>query len=110
MTTPQHTVIEELEVTGNDLVHRVVELAREGNTRRVTIYAQDGDELLSMPLTHGVVAGGLITLSAPVLAGLGALAALMTHARLVLTRERDAEAVQAAKDHLREQLQELDAR
>lgn len=108
--TAQHTVVEELEVTGKDLVSRVVELVQDGNARRVTIYTQDGDELLSMPLTHGVVVGGLSTLSAPVLGGLGALAALVTHARLVVTRERDAEAAQAAKDHLSEQLQAFDAR
>ncbi|GAA3999148.1 hypothetical protein GCM10022631_07510 [Deinococcus rubellus] len=110
MTSHIRTSIEELEVAGTELVGRIRELTQEGNTRRVTIYAEDGHELLSMPLTFSVVTGGLITLSAPVLAGLGALAALVTRVRLVVTREEDPEAAQAAKNHLAKQLEELDAR
>lgn len=80
------TFVEELEVAGQDLVRRVRELVQDSETRRVTIYAEDGTELMSMPLTVGVVAGGLVTLSAPALAGLGALAALVSKVRLEVTR------------------------
>ena len=86
MTSEDLTFIEELEVTGQDLVQRVRELVQDSNTRRVTIFAQDGDELLSMPLTFGVIAGSFITMSAPALAGLGALAAIVSHVRLEVTR------------------------
>ncbi len=82
----ERTFVEELEVTGQDLVRRMHELVEDGSTRRVTIYAEDGTELMSMPLTVGVVAGGLVTLSAPALAGLGALAALVSKVRLEVTR------------------------
>lgn len=87
MTAENRTFVEELEVAGQELVGRVKELVQDSTTRRVTIYAQDGDELMSMPLTFGVVAGGLVTLSAPALAGLGALAALVTRVRLEVTRD-----------------------
>ena len=37
----------------------------------------DGESLLEIPLTAGVVAGGAVTIMAPVLAAVGALAALL---------------------------------
>uniref|UniRef100_UPI002869C13B DUF4342 domain-containing protein n=1 Tax=Deinococcus sp. TaxID=47478 RepID=UPI002869C13B len=89
MTKEQSTFGQELQVAGKDLVNQIQELVRQGNARRVSIHAEDGHELLSVPLTVGVVAGGLVTLSAPVLAGLGALAAMVSHARLVVTHEPD---------------------
>jgi Domain of unknown function (DUF4342) len=79
----------EVKVAGEDLVAQVQELVKQGNARRVSIHAEDGHELLSVPLTVGVIAGGLVTLSAPVLAGLGALAAMVSHARLVITHEAE---------------------
>lgn len=78
---------EEIEVTGNQLVDRIKSLVQEGSTRRVIIRASDGDELMTIPLTFGVVAGGLITLAAPLLAALGALAALVTKVKLEVIRE-----------------------
>jgi hypothetical protein len=90
MTKEKSTFIKEIEVAGSDLVEEVQELVRQGNARRVTIHAEDGHELLSVPLTVGVALGGLVALSAPVLAGLGALAAMVSHARLVVTHEPEA--------------------
>lgn len=89
-TDTPRTFLEELEVTGAELVARVRELAQEGNARRVTILNEDGEELISMSLTLGTVAGGLVVLSAPALAALGALAALVTHVKVVVTRDGEA--------------------
>ena len=69
---------EELTVTGQELVERIKKLVAEGNVRRLIIRKPDGDSLLEIPLTAGVVAGGAVTIMAPVLAALGALAALLT--------------------------------
>jgi len=41
-----------------------------------------------VPLTSGVVVGGAVTIVAPVLAALGALAALLTHLKVEVVRER----------------------
>lgn len=86
MTAEERTLVEELEVAGQELVQRIRELAQDSAAQRVTIAAEDGTELMTLPLTVGVVAGGLVTLSAPALAGLGALAALVTRVRLSVTR------------------------
>ena len=87
MTKEKSTFGKEFEVAGSELVEQIQELVRQGNARRVTIHADDGHELLSVPLTVGVALGGLVALSAPVLAGLGALAAMVSHVRLVVTHE-----------------------
>src|SRR3954452_2286734 len=68
--------IEEIEVTGDHLVARVKELIAEGNVRRLIIRAPDNKPLFEVPLTAGVAVGGVVTIFSPVLAALGALAAL----------------------------------
>jgi hypothetical protein len=77
---------EELTVTGQELVERIKKLVAEGNVRRLIIRKPDGDSLLEIPLTAGVVAGGAVTIMAPVLAALGALAALLTEFRVEVIR------------------------
>jgi uncharacterized membrane protein YphA (DoxX/SURF4 family) len=44
--------------------------------------------LLEVPLTAGVAVGGAATLVAPVLAALGALAALVTHVKAEVVRTK----------------------
>ena len=83
------TFVEQMEVAGSELVDRVKDLIGEGNARRVIIRDKDGRELLEAPLTFGVVAGGLITVAAPLLAAVGALAALVTRVKLEVIREID---------------------
>lgn len=83
----KRTFVEEVEVAGSNLVDRIKELAKEGNTRRVIIKHPDGQELITVPLTLGVVAGGVLTLYAPLLAALGAIAALVTRVKLEVIRE-----------------------
>ena len=64
---------EEFKVSGGQLVDKVRELVHEGNIRRIVIKA-DGKTLLEIPLTIAVVGAVL----APILAAVGALAALIT--------------------------------
>lgn len=92
---PKRAWVEEIEVTGNQLVDRVKELLQDSNTKRVHIKAQDGKELMSVPLTFGVVVGGILTLGAPLLAALGAAAALVGKVTLEVVREEDEPAEQA---------------
>ncbi len=88
----RRTFREEIEVAGNQLVERVKELAKESSTRRVIIRNTEGEELISVPLTFGVVAGGVLTLYAPLLAALGALTGLVTRVKLEVIREEEAPA------------------
>jgi predicted regulator of Ras-like GTPase activity (Roadblock/LC7/MglB family) len=73
---------EEFRVNGEDLLARVKELLRQGNIRRVMIKDKDGKILMEFPLTFGVVGAVL----APTLAAIGAIAALITEATIVVEK------------------------
>ena len=85
----KRTVMEEIEVEGQHLVDRVKELLREGNVRRLRVKDARGKYLLEVPLTFGVVAGGVFMLAAPTLMALGALAGLLANVRIEIVREVD---------------------
>ena len=68
---------DEMLVTSNELVDRIKKLVADGNVRRLIIRKPDGESLLEIPLTAGVAVGGTVTILAPVLAAIGALAALL---------------------------------
>uniref|UniRef100_UPI003AF9BA1E DUF4342 domain-containing protein n=1 Tax=Thiolapillus sp. TaxID=2017437 RepID=UPI003AF9BA1E len=82
---------EEIFIAGNELVDRIKELVAEGNVRRLIIRKPDGESLLEIPLTAGVAVGGAVTIIAPVLAALGALAALIKDFKLEVVRTNPAE-------------------
>ena len=64
---------EKFTVSGGQLVDRVKQLIHEGNIRRIRVLQQDR-VVMEIPLTAGVVAIAV----APLLAALGAFAALAT--------------------------------
>jgi hypothetical protein len=74
---------EEFKVNGEDLIAKVKEIIREGNVRRLIIKDKDGKTLVEIPLTVGVV--GIVL--APVLAAVGAIAALVTECSIIVERE-----------------------
>lgn len=74
---------ETFDVYGENLLKKVKELIHEGNIRKISIHDKDGRELMSFPLTVGVVG----ILLAPVLAAVGALAALVTECTITVERE-----------------------
>jgi hypothetical protein len=73
---------EEFEINGDRLVAEVKKLVHAGNIRRITIKNEEGKSLIEIPLTVGVVVG----LLAPVLAAVGAVAALTTKCVIVVER------------------------
>jgi hypothetical protein len=70
-------------INGESLLKKVKELIEEGNIRKITITEKSGKELMSFPLTVGVVGAVL----APVLAAVGALAALIGECTITVERE-----------------------
>jgi hypothetical protein len=83
----KRTVSEEIEVQGQQLVERVKDLLHEGNVRKLIIKDAKGKYLLEVPLTVGVVAGGVLVLAAPVWVALGVLAGLVANAKIEIIRE-----------------------
>jgi hypothetical protein len=74
---------ESFSINGEQLLKKVKELIAEGNVRKVTITDKSGKELMSFPLAVGVVGA----LFAPVLAAVGALAALVGECTITVERE-----------------------
>jgi Domain of unknown function (DUF4342) len=77
----ERTVWETIETTGEQLIAKVKELIAAGNVRRVRIRQQD-KLIAEFPLTVGVVG----TVFAPMLAAVGALAALLTDCSIDIER------------------------
>jgi len=73
---------EEFSVNGEELIARIKKLVNEGNIRRIIIKNKEGKVVFEIPLTFGVV-GALI---APQLAAIGAIAALVTEATVVVEK------------------------
>ena len=70
-------------VNGENLLKKVKELIEEGNVTKITIKDKSGKELMTFPLTIGVVGAML----APVLAAVGALAALIGECTIAVEKE-----------------------
>jgi S1-C subfamily serine protease len=79
---------EEFEVTINNVIGKVVELVREGNVRRITL-KREGKTLVEIPLNAGLTVGAITALVAPLLLGVGALAAVITKVTIVVERPPD---------------------
>ncbi|HEY6506285.1 MAG TPA: DUF4342 domain-containing protein [Chitinophagaceae bacterium] len=77
------TFKETFTVKGEQLLKKIKDLIAEGNVRKISIHDKAGKELMSFPLTIGVVGAVL----APVLAAVGALAALIGECTLSVERE-----------------------
>ena len=87
------TLVEEVEVSGKQLLAEINRLIAEGNVRKLVVKTDDGHVFLTVPLTAGAVAGGILALGAPWLAILAAVAGLVAKVKLEITRDKAAEPV-----------------
>jgi len=67
------TETEKFTVSGSEVVEKIKQLIHEGNIRRIRVI-QKGNVVMEIPLTAGAIA----IVAAPMLAALGAFAALVT--------------------------------
>ena len=80
MSEKTHT--EEFKTDGEKLIAKIKELIHEGKIRKIIIKDKEGKTLMEIPMTFGVVG----VLLAPQLAAIGAIAALVTEATLVVEK------------------------
>ncbi len=73
---------EEFKVSGSDIIDTVKRIVAEGNARRIIIKSEAGNTLVEFPVTIGAI-GALI---APLLAAVGAIAALVTKCTIVVEK------------------------
>lgn len=77
---------ESFKIQGEHLVNKIKELVNEGNIRKITIHDKDDKEIMSFPLTIGVVGAVL----APILAAVGAIAAMLSECTITVEKEEKA--------------------
>ena len=70
-------VTEKFTVKGNEVVEKVKQLIHEGNIRKVRLI-HDNNTVFEIPLTVGAPVTVAVILAAPLLAAIGAFAALVT--------------------------------
>ena len=73
---------EEFKVSGEDLMAKIKAIIKEGNAKKVTIKDKNDKEILSFPLTVGVVGIAL----APIFAAIATITALATECTILIER------------------------
>ncbi len=73
---------EEFKLNGSQVVDKIKELIHEGNIRRIILKNDEGETLIEIPLTLGLVGVALM----PVLAAVGAIAALVAKMTIVVEK------------------------
>jgi len=80
--------VEKFTVAGNQVLEKVKQLIREGNVRRVRLL-HNKRTIIEIPLSLGAPAAAITILAAPLLAAIGAFAALVTECTIEVERVDD---------------------
>ncbi len=94
-TDKLHVMVEEIKVFGHELADKVKTLIHEGNVRRVIIKDEHGNTFVEIPVT--VAAVGAVF--APVLAAVGAIAAMAAKFTIVVEKSVPAPEPHSATAH-----------
>ncbi|MFD2599790.1 DUF4342 domain-containing protein [Sphingobacterium corticis] len=78
---------ETFSINGEQLLKKIKDLIAEGNVRKITISDKNNKEIVSFPVTIGVV--GIVL--APIFAAVGTLAAILTECKITVERNETPE-------------------
>jgi len=81
-TSSKKIVKEVYSVSSDDLVMKIKELIHEGNVTRIIVKNEQGETLLEIPATVGVIGALLV----PWMAALGVIAAMATRCKILVER------------------------
>jgi hypothetical protein len=73
---------EEFKINGGQIIDTIKDLIHQGNIRRIILKDEAGKTFLEIPLTVGIVGAAV----APILAAIGAAAALVTKMTIVVEK------------------------
>ncbi len=76
----------EFTVSGTEVKNKVKELIEAGNIRRIILKNQSGKTLFEIPLSYGAIGATVGIAVAPLLAAVGAAAAVMTSCTIVVEK------------------------
>ena len=83
----EKVTLEELKISGDALVTKVKELIHQGNIRRLIIKNDEGQTLIEIPMTVGVIGGVISAVFFPVIAAVGVIGAMVAHLTIVIERQ-----------------------
>ena len=78
------TTKEEIVIDADKVVEAVKRIVKEGNARRIVIQNEKGKTILEVPVTVGAIGAVIV----PVVAAIGALAALMTKCKIIVIKDK----------------------
>jgi hypothetical protein len=78
----EKTRTEEFRVTGGEILNKIKEIIHDGNARRIILKDEHDKIFMEIPLTVGVVG----VLAVPILAAVGAIAALASNLTIVVEK------------------------
>ena len=84
--TAEKVTVEEFSINGDSLVAKVKELIRAGNIRRIIIKHSEGQTLIEIPLTVGVVGGVLGAALFPVVTAVAVIGSMVAHLTIVVEK------------------------
>lgn len=76
------SIKETFSIKGENLLKKIQDLIAEGNVTKISIADKSGKEIMSFPVTLGVIG----ILLAPIFAAVGTLAALLTECKITVER------------------------
>lgn len=79
----EKTTDEEFKVSGDGLLAKIKEIINAGNARRIILKNEKGEVLMEIPVTFALVGA----VFAPVLAAVGALAALVSECSITVIKK-----------------------
>jgi hypothetical protein len=83
--TTGKTRTEEFKLSGGEIINKIKELIHQGNIRRIIFKNEEGKVFMEIPLTIGLVGAALV----PVLAAIGAVAAIVSKLTIVVEKVED---------------------
>jgi hypothetical protein len=81
----EKTRFEEFRLNGGEILNKVKDIIHQGNVRRIILKDEQGKTFMEIPLTVGVV-GAIV---APILAAVGAVAALASNLTIIVEKTED---------------------
>lgn len=83
MCMPKKSTEEEFVVSGKAVVKKMKAILKEGNARKIILKNEKGNTIFEVPLTFAVIG----TVIAPILAAVGAVAALATECTITVVKK-----------------------
>jgi len=81
--TEKNSKREEFKVSGSDILKKIEEIIKQGNASRIIIQDEKGKTVMEFPVTAGVI--GVVL--APILAAVGAIAALAANWTVIVEKK-----------------------